>query len=173
MKTKKVKSVLLAILSLIILITISSCGEKEKQIQDVGKKQNEDLAGKVNVLTTTDIEKVSGMSGIKLVDKGSISGAGGNLNFATADGKMYAMLVLTDMDIFDQWKARENYTFKQLSNIGDEAYSAPGGGMQFIVFFRKGKSVGSVSSFINLETGHPYLSVEQLSDLARMVVNRM
>jgi hypothetical protein len=186
MNSRKIKSVLSILLSLTLLVMISSCGEKnnsaeergqqlqdkEKELIESGKQGVEDLAGKINLLTIADVENVSGMSGIKLVEKGSLPGAGGSLNFAAKD-KMYAMLVIAEMSVYDQWKTGEKYIHEKLSGIGDEAYSAPDGPVQFIVFFREGSKAASVSSFVNYETGDPYLSVKQLSELARIVVNRM
>jgi hypothetical protein len=182
MKTQKVKIVLSILLSLTLLMIISACGDNNKsageEIEQLEEKMEsgqqgvEDLAGKINLLTIADMEKVSGMSGINLVDKGSLPGAGGSLNFALND-KMYAMLVIADMNVYDQWKTGEKYVHEKLSGIGDEAYSAPEGPVQFIVFFRDGSKVASVSSFVNFETGDPYLSLKQLSDLARIVAARM
>ena len=186
MKTQKTILIISVIMSFMLLIIISACGdksdsaeergqqlqEKEKELIESGKQGVEDLAGKINLLTIADIEKVSGVSGIKLVDKGSLPGAGGNLNFALND-KMYAMFVIADMNVYDQWKTGEKYVHEKLSGIGDEAYSAPEGPVQFIVFFREGNNVASVSSFVNFETGDTYLSLEQLSDLARIVAARM
>jgi hypothetical protein len=186
MKTQKTTLVLSVIMSFMLLLITSACGdksdsaeekgqqlqEKEKELIESGKQGVEDLAGKINLLTIADIEKVSGVSGIKLVDKGSLPGAGGSLNFALNE-KMYAMFVIADMNVYDQWKTGEKYIHEKLSGIGDEAYSAPDGPVQFIVFFREGTKVASVSSFVNYETGDPYLSMEKLSDLARIVVSRM
>jgi len=186
METQNAKFIVSVIISFMLLIFISACGEKnnsaeergeqlqdkEKELLESGKQGVEDLAGKINLLTIADIENISGMKGIKLVEKGSLPGAGGSLNFAAKD-KMYAMLVIADMSVYDQWKTGEKYIHEKLSGIGDEAYSAPDGPVQFIVFFRDGNKVASVSSFVNYETGDPYLSVKQLSELARIVVNRM
>jgi len=185
MKTQKTALVLSIIISFIFMIIISACGdksdsaeEKGKQLQEKekelieGKQGVQDLAGKINFLTIADIEKVSGVSGIKLVDKGSLPGAGGSLNFALND-KMYAMFVIADMNVYDQWKNGEKYIHEKLSGIGDEAYSAPEGPVQFIVFFRDGSNVASVSSFVNFDTGDPYLNMKQLSELAKIAVGRM
>ena len=186
MKTQKTTLVLSVIMSFMLLLITSACGdksdsaeekgqqlqEKEKELIESGKQGVEDLAGKINLLTIADIEKVSGVSGIKLVDKGSLPGAGGSLNFALND-KMYAMFVIADMNVYDQWKTGEKYVHEKLSGIGDEAYSAPEGPVQFIVFFRKGTKVASVSSFVNFDTGDPYLNIKQLSELAKIAVSRM
>lgn len=186
MKTLKVKNVLLMFLSLTIVIIITTCGDKsdsaeekgqqlkeiEKELIESGKQGVKDLTGKVDFLTPADIESVSGLNGIKLVEKGSLPGAGGSLNFALND-KMYAMFVIADMGVFNEWKTMEGYAVDKIPNIGDEAYSAPGGKTQFVVFFREGNKVGSVSSFINFDTGDPYLSIEQLSQLAKTAVKRM
>jgi hypothetical protein len=47
-------------------------------------------------LTTADVEKVSGMSGVKTVPRGSRPGAGGDLNFVGADGKLLLMVNFGD-----------------------------------------------------------------------------
>jgi hypothetical protein len=185
MKTQKTTFVLSVIMSFILLIIVSACGDKSDSADDTAKRLQEeekellegkqgvkDLAGKINFLTPDDIEAVSGMKGIKLVEKGSLPGAGGSLNFALND-KMYAMLVIADMSVFNEWKTMDGYAVDKLPNIGDEAYSAPGGKTQFIVFFREGNNVGSVSSFIDFDTGDPYLSIEQLSKLVRLALSRM
>lgn len=186
MKTQKTTLVLSIIVLFILLIFISACGdknnsaeergqqlqEKEKDLIEAGKLGVKDLTGKVNFLTPADIESVSGLKGIKLVEKGSLPGAGGSLNFALND-KMYAMFVIADMDVFNEWKTMEGYAVDKLSGIGDEAYTAPGGKTQFVVFFRDGNKVGSVSSFLNSDTFEPYFTIEQLSQLARIAVSRM
>lgn len=185
MKKQKIKIVLPILFSLTLLIFISACGDKsdsadergeqlqenEKELIESGKQGAKDLTGKVDFLTPADIESVSGIKGIKLVEKGSLRGAGGSLNFALND-KMYAMLVIADMDVFIEWKTMEGYAVDKIPNIGDEAYSAPGGKTQFVVFFRKGSKVGSVSSFLDSDTLEPFLTIEQLSQLARIAVSR-
>ena len=187
MKTQKTTLVLSVIMSFMLLLITSACGdksdsaeeggqqlqEKEKELIESGKQGVEDLAGKINLLTIADIEKVTGLPGVKLVPRNPKIGAGGDLNFATADDNLLVMLVVADMDIFNQWKTGKNYVYKQLTNIGDEAYSAPGGGVQYIVFFKSGNEVASISSFQNFETGEALLTIEQLSELARIVASRM
>jgi hypothetical protein len=185
MKTQKTTLVLSVIMSFILLLITSACGDKsdsaeergqqlqEKELIESGKQGVEDLAGKINLLTIADIEKVTGLPGVKLVPRNPKIGAGGDLNFATADDNLLVMLVVADMDIFNQWKTGKNYVYKQLTNIGDEAYSAPGGGVQYIVFFKSGNEVASISSFLNLQTGDPLLTINQLSELAKIAVSRM
>ena len=186
MKAQKTTLVLSVILSFMLLLIIVACGdkgdsaeekgqqlqEKEKELIESGKQGVEDLAGKINLLTIADIEKVSGVSGIKLVEKGSLPGAGGSLNFALND-KMYAMFVIADVSVFEEWKTMEGYAVDKLSGIGEEAFTAPAGKTQFVVFFREGNKVGSVSSFVNFDTGDPYLNIKQLSELSKIAVSRM
>lgn len=185
MKTQKTKLVLSIMISIMLTIFFSACGDKSDSAEEKGKqlqeKENEliegkqvykDLTSKADFLTPADIESVSGLKGIKLVEQGSLPGAKGSLNFALND-KMYAMFVIADMDLFNEWKTMEGFTKDKLSGIGDEAYTAPGGKTQFVVFFRKGNKVGSISSSLDIETVEPYLTVEQLSQLAKIAVNRM
>lgn len=186
MKTQKTLLVLSVIMSFMLLLIIAACGDKSDSAQEKGqqfqqkekellegKSSTQDLAGKTDFLTVGDIEKVTSLPGVKLVPRNPKIGAGGDLNFATADNNLLVMLVVADMEIFNQWKDGKNYVAKQLNNIGDEAYSAPGGGIQYIIFFRSGDNVASISSFQNLEKGEALLTIEQLSELARIVVSRM
>jgi hypothetical protein len=186
MKTQKVKNVFLMFVSLILVIFITACGDKndsaedrgqqlqqeEKELIESGKQDVKDLTGKVDFLTPADIESVSGLKGIKLVEKGSLPGAGGSLNFALNDN-MYAMFVIADMEVFNEWKTMEGFASDKIPDIGDEAYSAPGGKTQYTVFFRKRNKVGSVSSFLDKNTLEPFLTIEQLSQLARIAAARM
>lgn len=181
MRNQHFKFVLEFATSLIILFFLYACSEKNETTEDYLKtkesspvltKNIKDLAGKTDLLTVSDVESVSGLRNINLVEKGSITGAGGNLNFAY-NNKMFVMVIIAGMDEFNEWKTMEGFASEKIYEIGDEAYSAPGGKTQYVVFFRKGNQVVSISSFLDSETLNPYLSIEQLGKLAKIIVSRM
>lgn len=181
MKNQHFKFVCELATSFMIFLFLYACGEKNESTEDYLKtnesstlltKDIKDLAGKTDLLTVSDVESVSDLNGIKLVEKGSLTGAGGSLNFAY-NNKMFVMVMIAGMDEFNEWKTMEGFVFEKLPDVGDEAYSAPGGKTQYAVFFRKGNQVVSISSFLDSETMNPYLSIPQLSKLARIIVSRM
>ena len=52
-------------------------------------------------LTIADVEKVSGVSGVKQVAQGSMTGAGGALNFTGPDGKLILMVNFASAPLYD------------------------------------------------------------------------
>ncbi len=57
-------------------------------------------------LTGADIEKVTGMKGVKLIPAGSVAGAGGDLNFADASGELILMIQFTDAKTYAGFKSK-------------------------------------------------------------------
>jgi hypothetical protein len=157
----------------VLMMALFIACEQGQQPKQESLKKVEDLPGVEGLLTINDVEQVTGLTGIKLVPRDPKKGAGGNLNFATADDKLLTMLVIADMDIFDQWKNAPNYAGQAVTGVGDEAYLAPKGQDPYIIVFRKGNKVASISSFPNVTTGESYLSVAQLKALANIVESRM
>lgn len=161
----------LAILAVCFGIVFIACNSKPSA-PPAGKKVGEN-AGNGGLLTIAEVEAASGKTGLKLIPRDLTKGAVGNLNFAMADGEMIAMLVIADMNIFNQWKDAKIYNQGAINGVGDEAYKAPVGMVQFIVFFRKGTKVASISSFMDLRNAVPYLSIEKLTGLAKIVASRL
>jgi len=57
------------------------------------------------LLTIADVEKVTGLSGVKTVPNGSQTGAGGMLNFVNASGKLVLAVNFGDAQLYR--KARD------------------------------------------------------------------
>lgn len=163
---------IMACIVVLMMALFIACEQGQQPKQETPKKV-EDIPGAGELLTVKDVEQVSALAGIKLVPRDPKIGAGGHLNFATADGKLLTMLVIADMDIFNQWKTGPNYVQQAVTGVGDEAYLAPKGRDPYIIFFRKGNKVASISSFLNETTAKPYFSIAQLTELAKIVVPRM
>lgn len=128
---------------------------------------------KTKLLTVADVTKVTGVQGVKLVDKDPSKGAGGDLNFATADGKMLLLLVVTeDQAAFDEWK---RISVAPIAGVGDEAFSGPKGVPEpYNVYVRSKNQFVSLASFLDSQGQlKPLLTIAQLTELAKIVVSRL
>lgn len=127
------------------------------------------------VLTVADVEKVGKLKGIKLVGKDPSAGAGGDLNFARADGTLVLMVALGSKSLLESMKAQKG-TFKgPVAGIGDEAFNGPSTGrVLYLLAFRKGSKVASLSSYLDLiGSGKPFFNEAQLKELAKIAITRM
>jgi len=127
------------------------------------------------LVTVQDVEQVTGMEGVQLVPRSSQMGAGGDLNFATADGALLLIVGIQDAPMYDEWKAEEGFFHADVADLGDEAFEGPAAGEQrYVLIFRKGDKAISLSSFFNMQAGGaPYLSQEQLREIARIAIGRL
>ena len=135
----------------------------------------ESVPDKSDYLTIADVEKVSGVQGIQLVDYDPCIGAGGDINFALSDGTMFLIAAIQPDSSFEECRKHEGYFHEPIANLGDEAYSAPGSfEYQYIVHCLKKPYAVAVSSFFNeSEGGKPYLSQEQLIELVEIILSRL
>jgi len=132
-------------------------------------------AGYEELLTIKEVEAVTGIQGIKLVARNPQIGAGGELNFALADGSMVLMVGVQDAPMYDEWKTQEGFFHESVADLGDEAFQGPSfGEHRYILVFRKGGKAIAVTSFFNLEAGaEPFLSQEQLREVAKIIIPRL
>jgi hypothetical protein len=124
-------------------------------------------------LTIADVEKATGLSGVKQVAQGSMTGAGGDLNFVGPDGKLILMVKFATASLYEATKKNQTVFHAVVPDIGDEAFDAPPGAMQYVLYVKKGTKAVSVTSFIS--TTRPYapkLTMDQLKALARVVLSR-
>ena len=96
---------------------------EEESIEETPK---EEVTEKSDYLTIADVEKVSGVNGIQLVDYDPSIGAGGDINFALSDRTMFLLAQVQPESLFEQWREQENFFHEPIPNLGDEAYSGPG-----------------------------------------------
>ena len=128
-----------------------------------------------NLLTVDDVEKATGMKGIKLIPRNPAIGAGGDLNFALEDNTLLLIVAIQDISLYTEWKKQEGFFHAAVSGIGDEAFEGPSfGEYRYVLIFRKEKNAISLSSFFNMEAGgKPFLSQEQLRELAKIMISRL
>jgi hypothetical protein len=124
-------------------------------------------------LTVQDVEKITGLQGVKLVPPDASKGAGGDLNFANKDGKLILMSnrsLSSDM-LYSQTK-KMNGAFKEdIQGVGDAAFIGPPGNYPYFVAFKKGKGSGSVATFLSF-TG-TLLTIDQVKKVAQQIAAGM
>jgi len=125
------------------------------------------------LLSVSDVEKATGLKGIQLIPKDPQIGAGGDLNFALADKDMFLMVAVKDSSMYEEWKNLEGNFYASVPDIGDEAFEGPSfSEFRYLLIFRKGNKAVLLSSFINLE-GELFLNMEQLCQLAKIIISRI
>jgi hypothetical protein len=104
-----------------------------------------------------------------------MKGAGGDLNFALADETILVIAAVQKAEMYETWKEQEGFFHADVSGIGDEAFEGPSiGKARYVLIFKKGETAISLSSFFNMmEGGDPFLSQEQLRELAKIMVSRL
>ena len=124
-------------------------------------------------LTVQDVEKITGLHGVKLVPPDASKGAGGDLNFADKDGKLILMVnrnLSSDM-FYSQTKNMKDTVKADITGLGDAAFIGPAGNLQYFVSFKKGKGSGTVSTFLTF-TG-TQLPMDQVKKVAQLVASGM
>jgi hypothetical protein len=125
-------------------------------------------------LTVQDVEKITGLHGIKLVPANPSKGAGGDLNFANKDGELILMVqrMLYSDALYSQTKKMKGTVKADIEGVGDGAFTGPAGGLQYFVSFRKGKGSGSAATFLTI-TGGTQLPLDQVKKVAQQIASGM
>jgi hypothetical protein len=125
-------------------------------------------------LTAADVERVAGITGVRVVAKDPRKGAGGDLNFA--DGKGLVLLLnVGSAKWFTNMKTSNNYR-EPVSGLGDEAFDGPSTEIMATLYqlgFRKADNAALLTAF--LDPGDPpkaRLSQDQLKQLAAIAISR-
>ncbi|MFO7979884.1 MAG: hypothetical protein R6V00_03500 [Candidatus Aminicenantes bacterium] len=125
------------------------------------------------LLTPEDVEEVTGMKDLQLIQKGEEEGAVGDLNFTKQDGTPVLMMNVQSEAVYEAWKNQEGIFHSDVQGLGDEAFKGPEtGDSRYILVFRKGKHAVSFSSYFETEE-KPFLSVDDLKKLADTVDSRL
>lgn len=178
-----VRRTLLAVLSLALVLTAFGCdgteGDTATTDEAVDAGAPNAAGGAVDptvLLTPADVESVSGLSGLKVVAYDPAIGAGGDVNIATADGQLVAMLVVEGPETWDAWLT-DGYTVAESVTppVGDESFIGPNPDISptiYIFGFRKGDIAIVLDTYFDAN-GETVLSVEQLRQLAEVVAGRL
>ena len=131
------------------------------------------------LLSPQDVERVCLVGGIKLVPRDPMIGATGILNFARARGPVILMLNGEDVDAADFAKQKQTVSFKaqyayQFKGLGEDAYAGPAqAGKWYILSFQKGNHWVTLTSGFTRRGGNPLVSLEQLRELAKVILGRL
>ena len=101
------------------------------------------------LLTPADVEKVSSFTGIKVVPRDPSKGAGGQVNLATADGKLVVMATFGKGADYGWMKSSLSYR-ESLSGLGDTAFVGPSKNVMpvlYIVGFKKGDHAAILNTY--------------------------
>ncbi len=124
-------------------------------------------------LTAGDIEKVTGMKGITSVPRGSVAGAGGDLNFADASGDLILMVQFTNAASLSSLKSK--YAKGAVNGVGDQAFqgAAMPGMPDNLLAFAKGNRCVVLTAFGDFIKKRVYLTVDQLAALGKVIASRL
>lgn len=125
-------------------------------------------------LTVADIQKVTGLTGIKQVPRDPKKGAGGHLNFADGKGHMLLLASFLTAEEFDFYKSEEGLVKEKIPGLGDEAFSGPATGTPYMLVMREGaKGVALSTFFETAEMTATRLSMDHLISLGKIVLSRL
>lgn len=154
MSIAKIKTFWLAV-SISALMVISSAGHAAQYDK---------------LLSVSDVEKGSGLTGLKTVVKGKIKTAGGDLNFATEKNKMVLMVQIFSGDWYERYKGQKGYFKAEVSGVGDAAFKGLADDPQLSLFVKKGNSCIVLTTFHNLLGKTPaMMNMEQLIALGKLI----
>jgi hypothetical protein len=124
-------------------------------------------------LTAADIEKAAGMKGVNLVPRGSVAGAGGDLNFTDSSGELILMVQFTDARNYAGFKAK--YAKGAAAAVGDEAIlgAIMPGMAENLLAFKKGTHCVVLTAFADFVKQKVYLTVDQLTALGKLIASRL
>ncbi len=124
-------------------------------------------------LSAGDVERAGGMKGVRAIPRGSVAGAGGDLNFADDSGDLILMVQFADAKNFAGLKAK--YAKGAVAGVGDQAIE--GGSMpgmpDNLVAFTKGTHCVVLTAFGDFVAKKVYLTVDQLTALAKVIAARL
>jgi hypothetical protein len=129
-------------------------------------------AAQGDLLTVSDVEKISGLRELHKTPKDQSKGAGGDLNFAGKDGKLVAMVMIST-SMYDFWKTRYGSSAEPLRGVGDDGFRTKKGEAISWVVFRKGHTGVWIQSMGWKKDGSATLSDAQLTDLAKLAASRL
>lgn len=173
------KRAALIALAIVVTLGLTACvGSKDETKPIVGGGSSS--AGKTapdysKLVTPADVEKVTGFKGIKIVPADPTNGAGGDLNFAQANGELVMMANFGDKAWFEANKKTPNYR-GPVSGIGDAAFNGPTAQMGTKIFqlgFVKGDTGVLLTSFLSNDGGKPIIPQAKLEEIAKLVLPRM
>lgn len=126
-------------------------------------------------LTVEDVQQITKLTALHLVKPRELPGAGPGLNFATADNKLVLMVIAGDAAQYARAKEQKTPVplfHAAVAGIGDDAFDAPSGAMQYVIYLRKGANSASVTTYLDRGMT-PRIPRAQLEAIAKLVASRL
>jgi hypothetical protein len=128
-----------------------------------------------NYLKSSDLEKATGLKGVKSIAKGTAAGAGGDLNFTTADGTLIVMIQVVGKSNYAGYK--QMFFKADIKGVGEQAMEGATVPKQpsNLVAFTKGAECVALMAFADAASGGKknMLTIAQLTGLAKTMASRM
>lgn len=124
------------------------------------------------LLRLSDVEKATGLSGLKVVAPGSSPEAVGRLNFATNGGDLVVIMNIGDAVAFDE--SREGMFFrKDVGGLGEAAFVGPSEKVSPLLSILAAKEADRavILRTFAKDGGGTWLTTEQLRSLAESVLS--
>lgn len=125
-----------------------------------------------NLLTAADVTKVSGFTA-KLTPKNPNIGAGGDLNFATADNKLIVMVQVVSKSYYAGYKTFFKAAIKGLGDEAMQGATMPGYPNNQVAFVKGTQCVALTVFGDPNKLGKNMLTIEQTIELAKIIASRM
>jgi len=135
-------------------------------------------------LTVSDVETITGITGVHVVAPGSQPGAGPGLNFAGPDNQLILMVNFGTDALYRRAREQKEMAMgstkvpmvlyhANVPGIGDEAFDSPPGPVQYVIYLRKGSKAASVTTYFDSSGKKTRLSMDQLKTIAKTVADRL
>jgi hypothetical protein len=127
------------------------------------------------LLSTADVEAVTGMTGLKLVAPNSTQEAVGRLNFSNSDGALVAIMNIGDAVAFDQSLSGMNYS-RDATGTGDMCYVGPSPKLSPVLSIfaaATGDHAVMMKTFTKTKDGSDtWITIDQLQKLVGLALSR-
>jgi hypothetical protein len=125
-------------------------------------------------ISAADIEKVTGFQDVKL-SKNSQHGSAGTLEFKNKEGKTILSVKFNKSSLYDRAEKAKVVNVKgDIKGIGEDAFYASNfSDSPNYLCFKKGNFSVDLAAFVKREDGKPFLTLEQLKELAKIIASRI
>lgn len=125
-------------------------------------------------LSVVDVQRLTGLQGVKQVPRDPSKGAGGDLNFAVGNDRLILMVLFSGVSNYEPSKAQKGYFKSAVAGVGEAAFCGPAADPQYILVFKKKTYCVSVSTYFNFGAKPPtMLTMDQLIAIAKLVASRI
>lgn len=127
------------------------------------------LASCEKIITTKDVENLTGITPIVVIPRNPRIGAGGQCNFGTDDKTLVLLVNILSAADFASARAQFGETAKAVSGIGEEAFTVG----DYNLYVKKGSVSVSAGSFFRMPEYVPYLTMEQLKVIVNFMLGKL